>query len=447
VTEKRIVSVVGLGKLGSPMVACLAEKGFTVIGVDVNQTAIDQINAGRAPVGEPGLDEMLYRNRERIQATSDYSDAIAQSDVTFIIVPTPSDADGSFSLKYIHSVLDPIGKSIRDKNTFHLVVITSTVMPGATDSEIKAALETTSGKVCGEGFGLCYSPEFIALGNVIYDMLNPDFILIGESDPKSGAMLEEIYLQLSNGNPPVSHMNLVNAELAKISVNTFVTTKISYANMLGEICERIPGADVDVVTNAIGQDSRIGKKYLKGATGYGGPCFPRDNVAFAFIANSVGANPAIAEATDEINRNQASRLANHLLPNLAPNSKVGILGLSYKPDTNVIEQSQGLALAKELLSHGFSVILYDPLALENVRQILGTQPDYAGSAKECVQQADAVVITTSSKEFQTLVPADFVSNKGSSELKLLLDCWRVLDRSQFAEVCEYLALGVGPATV
>ncbi|MCY7390871.1 MAG: UDP-glucose/GDP-mannose dehydrogenase family protein, partial [Leptolyngbyaceae cyanobacterium CAN_BIN12] len=188
-------------------------------------------------------------------------------------------------------------------------------------------------------------------------------------------------------------------------------------------------------------------KYLKGATGYGGPCFPRDNVAFAFIANSVGANPAIAVATDEINRNQATRLANHLLPKLTPNSKVGILGLSYKPDTNVIEQSQGLALAKELLSQGFAVILYDPLALENVQQILGTQPEYAESAKECVQRADAVVITTSSKEFQTLVPADFISTNSSTKRKLLLDCWRVLDRSQFSPVCEYLALGVGSTTV
>jgi UDPglucose 6-dehydrogenase len=447
VTEKRIVSVIGLGKLGAPMVACLAEKGFTVIGVDVNQAAIDQINAGKAPVQEPGLDEMLYKNRERIQAISDYSEAIAQSDATFIIVPTPSDSDGSFSLKYIHSVLEPIGKSIACKNTFHLVVISSTVMPGATGGEIKAALESASGKTCGEGFGLCYSPEFIALGNVIHDMLNPDFVLIGESDPKSGAMLEEIYSQLSNGNPPVSHMNLVNAELAKISVNTFVTTKISYANMLGEICERIPGADVDVVTNAIGQDSRIGKKYLKGATGYGGPCFPRDNVAFGVIANSIGANAAIAKATDEINRNQASRLVGHLLPKLAPKSKVGILGLSYKPDTNVIEQSQGLALAKELLARGFSVVLYDPLALENVRQILGSQPDYAASARECVQGADAVVITTSSKEFKTLVPTDFSPTNRSTKLKLLLDCWRILDKSQFSPVCEYLALGVGSTTV
>jgi UDPglucose 6-dehydrogenase len=442
VTEMQTVSVVGLGKLGAPMVACLADKGYRVIGVDVNAAAIQSINQGKACVQEPGLDEMLHRNRDRIRATADYSDAIAHSDVTFIIVPTPSDASGKFSIKYVLSAIDQIGEALRSKDQFHLVVITSTVMPGATGTEIRAALETKSGKRCGEGFGLCYSPEFIALGSVIHDMLNPDFILVGESDPKSGEILATIYRNLVDNNPPVSHMNLVNAELAKISVNTYVTTKISYANMLGEICERLPGADVDVVTAAIGQDSRIGKKYLRGATGYGGPCFPRDNVAFGVLAQSIGANAAIAEATDVINRKQAARIVSHLLPRLKPDSKVGILGLAYKPDTNVIEESQGIALAQELLSKGFSVILYDPLALENTRQLLGTKPEYAASIQDCVHTADAIVITTPCKEFKALEPTDF-SSAPPAPLKVVLDCWRVLDRDRFAQVCEYIALGVG----
>lgn len=441
-TEVQSVSVVGLGKLGSPMVACLAEKGFSVIGVDVNPAYVDQINQGKAPVQEPGLDEMLGRNRDRIRATLDYTEAITHSEATFIIVPTPSEADGGFSLKYVLSAIEQIGAALRHKDQFHLVVVTSTVMPGSTGGPIREALEKASGKICGEGFGLCYSPEFIALGSVIHDMLNPDFSLIGESDERSGQMLEAIYKHLCNGHPPVSHMNLVNAELAKISVNTFVTTKISYANMLSEICERIPGAEVDVVTAAIGQDSRIGKKYLKGATGYGGPCFPRDNVAFGYLANSVGADAAIAKATDTVNRRQAARLANHLLSRLPTNATVGILGLAYKPDTNVIEESQGLALAKELLAKGFTVILYDPLALENTRQILGEQPEYAPSAQACVQQADAVVITTASAEFKKLEPADFAP-PAASPRKLVLDCWRVLDRRQLSQVCDYLALGVG----
>lgn len=441
-TERQTVSVIGLGKLGSPMVACLAERGFSVIGVDVNSTFIDQINAGEAPVQEPGLPEMLHRNREFIRATADYSEAIAQSDATFVIVPTPSDASGKFSLKYIFSAIEHIGAALRQKDGYHLVVITSTVMPGATDQEIRPALEAASGKRCGEGFGLCYSPEFIALGNVIHDMLNPDFVLLGESDPQAGAILEQIYRQLVNGNPPFSHMNLVNAELAKISVNTYVTTKISYANMLGEICENLPGADVDVVTSAIGQDSRIGKKYLRGATGYGGPCFPRDNIAFGVLAQAVGANATLAAATDAVNRKQAERIVSRLLPKLVPNAKVGILGLSYKPDTGVIEESQGVALAKELLSKGYAVVLYDPLALDNVRQLLGTQAQYATSVQDCVREADVIVVTTPDRAYQSLQPSD-LTPVNSSQRKVVLDCWRVLDREQLAPVCEYMALGVG----
>lgn len=441
-TERQTVSVIGLGKLGSPMVACLAERGFSVIGVDVNSTFIDQINAGEAPVQEPGLPEMLHRNREFIRATADYSEAIAQSDATFVIVPTPSDASGKFSLKYIFSAIEHIGAALRQKDGYHLVVITSTVMPGATDQEIRPALEAASGKRCGEGFGLCYSPEFIALGNVIHDMLNPDFVLLGESDPQAGAILEQIYRQLVNGNPPFSHMNLVNAELAKISVNTYVTTKISYANMLGEICENLPGADVDVVTSAIGQDSRIGKKYLRGATGYGGPCFPRDNIAFGVLAQAVGANATLAAATDAVNRKQAERIVSRLLPKLVPNAKVGILGLSYKPDTGVIEESQGVALAKELLSKGYAVVLYDPLALDNVRQLLGTQAQYATSVQDCVHEADVIVVTTPDRAYQSLQPSD-LTPVNSSQRKVVLDCWRVLDREQLAPVCEYMALGVG----
>lgn len=441
-TGSRSVSVVGLGKLGSPMVACLAEKGFSVVGVDINAAFVQAINDGKAPVQEPGLDEMLARNRDRIRATTDYADAVNHSDVTFLIVPTPSDASGRFSLDYLLSAIAQIGPALRQKEQFHLVVITSTVMPGATGGEVKAALEQASGKVCGEGFGLCYSPEFIALGNVIHDMLYPDFILIGESDPQSGAILESIYRQLCGPQPPVSHMNLVNAELAKISVNTFVTTKISYANMLSEICENLPDADVDVVTSAIGQDSRIGTKYLKGATGYGGPCFPRDNVAFGMLAKSVGATSAIAEATDTINRRQAGRLASHLMNHLSPGAIVGVLGLAYKPDTNVIEESQGVALVKELLANDFSVVIYDPLALENTRYILGDKPVYAASAQECVHKATAIVITTPSREFKELEPDDFADS--SQQPKLLLDCWRILERDKFTPVCNYIALGVGP---
>ena len=177
-------------------------------------------------------------------------------------------------------------------------------MPGSTGGTLLPALEEHSGKKCGTDFGLCYNPEFIALGSVIRDMLNPDMILIGESDARSGEILEELYQGVCESNPRIQRMNFVNAELTKLSVNTFVTTKISYANMLAQVCETLPGADVDVVTSAIGCDTRIGQKYLKGALGYGGPCFPRDNVAFSALARANGAPALLAEATDQLNRSR-----------------------------------------------------------------------------------------------------------------------------------------------
>src|SRR6266478_3868811 len=267
------VSVIGLGKLGTPMAVCFAARGFTVHAVDLNPQKVDAISRGVPPVHEPGLAELLADCRERITATKDIESAVIASDVTFIVVATPSEADGGFSLRYAVPSCESIGRALRTKSAYHLVVVTSTVMPGSMGGPIKSALESASGKQCGVDFGLCYNPEFIALGSVIHDMLHPDLVLIGEFDRKSGDILVNLYDSLCESRPTIARMNFVNAELTKLSVNTFVTTKISYANMLAQVCEKLPGADVEAVTRAIGLDTRIGGKYLKGALGYGGPCF------------------------------------------------------------------------------------------------------------------------------------------------------------------------------
>src|SRR5262245_10730941 len=274
------VSVISLGKLGSPLAAVLASKGHEVVGVDLNQEFVRLLNAGRAPVQEPQLQELVDASKGRLRATMSLEEATLQSEISFVIVPTPSDSRGAFSNKHVIEAVMGIGKALRKKDAYHLVNITSTVMPGSTGGEIREALEISSGRTVGKNVGLCYNPEFIALGSVVRDMLLPDAILIGESDLRAGDLLESIYRTTCDNSPPVQRMNFVNAEITKLSVNTFVTTKISYANMLADICDRLPGADVDVVTNAVGLDSRIGRKYLKGALGYGGPCFPRDNIAF-----------------------------------------------------------------------------------------------------------------------------------------------------------------------
>lgn len=432
------VSVIGLGKLGAPMVACFAAKGHRVIGLDICSRNVELISQGRAPVTEPQLDELLQAHRDRISATSDYQEAVLNSEITFIVVPTPSNEQGEFSTEYVQAAAGKIGESLRQKTGWHLVVLTSTVLPGVTERDILPVLEAQSGKKCGVDFGLCYSPEFIALGSVIRNAFNPDFTLIGESDSQSGEVLEAFYKGIVDNNAPVARMNIVNAELAKISVNTFVTTKISYANMLAEVCERIPGCNVDVVTSAIGLDTRIGYKYIKGAVGYGGPCFPRDNIAFAQMARSVGVEPTLAEATDVVNRRQVSRLVDKVSSALPEGGKVGILGLSYKPETNVIEESQGVELARELLNRGKQAVLYDPLAMDNARQVLGDKPAYASTLQECVRQADMIVIMTPWPEFKEIQAADLVRNP---KRVVILDCWRIFDGTRVAEMVDYITLG------
>jgi UDPglucose 6-dehydrogenase len=435
------VSVVGLGKLGACMAATMAGKGMEVIGVDVNARNVDLINQGRAPVVEPGLDEMIAANRARLRATSDFGVAVRDSEVSFIIVPTPSDENGSFSLRYLLQAVREIGRVLAAKPAYHLVVVTSTVLPGSMQYSVLPALEESSGKKCGRDFGLCYNPEFIALGSVIHDLLTPDFLLIGESDDQAGRALEEWYRAYCDNTPPVKRMNWINAELTKISVNTFVTTKITFANMLANICQELPGADIDVVSSALGLDSRIGRRYLTGALGYGGPCFPRDNKALSYIATMMGAPAALAETTDRLNQLLLARQAERISKTLRPGQTVAVLGLAYKPDTNVVEQSQGLALAQNLLGNGNNVVVYDPLAMDNAKLILKDEVTYAPSAKAALAQADAVVIANPCKEFCGLEAADFPRRAAPTQV---FDCWRILmGKLQRCGWLDYLPLGIG----
>ncbi|MEO8368011.1 MAG: nucleotide sugar dehydrogenase [Candidatus Solibacter sp.] len=431
------LSIIGLGKLGAPMSAVMAHKGHTVVGVDINPEFVKAVNEGRPPVNEPGLAEMIAANRERLSATESYEEAILATDLTFIIVPTPSGPDGRFSMKYVLKAAEKIGAALRKKNSWHLVVLSSTVMPGCAGGELLPALLEHSGKRCPEDFGLCYNPEFIALGSVVRDMLKPDMILIGESDDRSGGILEELYTGVCESEPKIRRMNYVNAELTKLSVNTFVTTKISYANMLAQICETLPGADSDVVTAAIGCDTRIGQKYLKGALGYGGPCFPRDNIAFSALARDNGAPALLAEATDALNKRQVPRLAQLVMSHLVDGGTAGVLGLSYKPNTEVIEESQGVAIAQALLDAGQKVVVYDPAAMPNAQRSLKGDVTFAASAEECIAQSGAVVITTPWAEFSGLPACAFKS------CIAVLDCWRVLPAEVAAGVPGYRTLGKG----
>jgi UDPglucose 6-dehydrogenase len=434
------ISVIGLGKLGASMAAAFASRGFDVVGVDVHQRTVDLVNQGHAPVQETNLEETINSYKDNIRATLSHEEAVLTTDISFVIVPTPSDDKGAFSLQYSEWAFKEIGKALRKKKEYHNVVLTSTVLPGSTRQALIPILERESGKKAGRDFGVCYSPEFIALGSIIHDFLNPDFTLIGEIDDRAGAMLESIYSRLMLNGSKSARMSLENAELTKISVNTFVTTKITFANMIAEICENLPGGDVDVVTNALGMDSRIGRKYLTGALGYGGPCFPRDNVALTYIAEQLGVKASLSATTDSMNREIAEKVARRISPMVRPGATVAILGLSYKPFSHVIEESQAIYIAKLLSGSGFRVVAFDPMSSEMELEEIRSKVVVLDSIEACLSQAEAVLITTPDPSFKALNAEDFMNQWAQV---LVFDFWRILEKDiAAAQGIKYIGIGL-----
>lgn len=364
-----------------------------VVGVDLNARIVHDINNMKSPFVEPGLQDLLLQNHEHYRATTDTFE-VARTDMTFVVVPTPSGVDGAFINDHIFQAIDMIGAALQDKRSPHIVVIVSTVMPGSTVGPIRDRLERAAGH---SDIALAYCPEFIALGSVIEDMLHPDMLLVGAE--QSWVQATIINALDPDGLVPVARVRTTEAEIAKLAVNAYVTTKISFANTIGEACDLLPDVDAANITAAIGLDTRIGPKYLQPATAFGGPCFPRDNEAFIAWAT----NAPISKATVEINDRQVQRTVNRVHRLTTPDTYgVTVLGMAYKPDTPIIERSFGVELAKALVKGLFAVTVYDPLAMDIVREELGATVKYADDAQQAVEMNRAIVIAQPCKEFRKL---------------------------------------------
>jgi UDPglucose 6-dehydrogenase len=341
------------------MAATFAQRGFNVVGVDIDPEKVRLVNAGLPPVDEPRLAEVVTAGRSRLRATTDHHEVIG-TDATFFIPPSPSLPDGSFSNEFLLRAMQPVAHAVREAGKRgHLFVCSSTTTPGASDQVLIPMLEKETGGVCGRDFGYCYNPEFIALGNVVHGLLEPDLVLIGESDTASGAALEAAYRRYNRNQPRIARMSVISAELTKISVNSFITMKISFTNQLRAIAERFPGADIHTVLDAIGSDSRINSKYLRAGLSFGGPCFPRDNRLLAYAARQVGLPAPLAEATDAINELTKQQLVEQVKAAVSKDALIAVLGLAYKPDTYITEESAGLFLAQQLKRHGYRVVVHD----------------------------------------------------------------------------------------
>ncbi|HOC56600.1 MAG TPA: nucleotide sugar dehydrogenase [Verrucomicrobiota bacterium] len=375
-------SVCGLGKLGACIAATLAQRGFEVVGIDIDAEKVKKINAGQPPVEEPLLAETITAGKARLRATQDYHEAVA-TDVTFFIPPSPSLPDGSFSNEFLLRAMQPIAAAVREKGKQgHLFVCSSTTTPGAVDTVLIPMLEREIGGACGRDFGVCYNPEFIALGNVVKGLLEPDMVLIGQSDPQSGEVLEAMYKKYNQNQPNIARMSIISAELTKISVNSYVTMKISFTNQLRMIADQFPKADIHHILDAIGSDSRVGRKYLRAGLSYGGPCFPRDNRLLAYTARQLGLEAPLAEASDKVNHRANAALFEQVQKLVGKSDTVAVLGLTYKPDTYITEEAAGLFLAQQLKRHGYKVVVHD----------YGARPDIAPSVHEFDHLADPAVL-------------------------------------------------------
>lgn len=436
--NRKKISLVGLGKLGLPLAVCFASRGFKTIGVDINEKIVESLNGGISPIMEPKLQEFITKFRKKFRATTNIQEAITETDITIILVATPSDPDGNFSNKYVESALESLSKVLKKNGKkYHLFVISSTLMPGSINRRLIPIIERHSGRKINIGFGVGYVPDFVALGNVIHNFLNPDFVLIGESDKYVGNQISFIYRKLCKNKPVIARMSLISAEIAKVSLNAYITTKMSFVNVLANICEKIPGADVDKITGTIGIDKRISPYYFKGGLSFGGTCFPRDTKSFIRFAGDLGINARLIKEVDKINKFQDVHFFNLVMKNLPFKSKkVSILGLAFKPNTPVITESPAIKLITKLLKRKVKIAVYDPLAINNTKNIFEDKIQYTKSVKDCLSRSSCWVIATPDEKFKKINDS-FVRNRPTT----IIDCWRILNSQKFSKKIKYIKWG------
>ncbi|HUJ77038.1 MAG TPA: UDP binding domain-containing protein, partial [bacterium] len=305
---------------------------------------------------------------------------------------------------------------------------------GSSQRLIIPRLEAASGRKAGEDLFYCYNPAFIALGEVVKGFERPDYVLIGEHDRHAGDEVLEIHRSMTPVDTPVARMQPVEAEICKLASNTHETMRVSFANMLFSACTEVPGANVDRITEALAH--RMGKRFFKGAVPYGGPCWPRDNEALAAFMGVMGVPNGMPRAVDVFNREHARYVHRKVLALTRPGDVVGLLGLAYKPGTNVIERSFAVDLAAWLTQERRSVLGWDPLAMENVRRELGESIGYASSAEECLRRSRVAVVLNPLQEL------NLVDWRAAREVTVV-DCWRCLPAAAREQVGQYLPLGQG----
>jgi UDPglucose 6-dehydrogenase len=398
------ISVVGTGYVGLVSGACMAEVGNDVLCLDLDTSKIKILNDGGIPIFEPGLQEMVNRNRKagRLAFTADIEKSVAFGTVQFIAVGTPPSEDGSADLQYVLAAARNIGRHMRD---YRVVVDKSTVPVGTADKVRAAIAEELKRRGADIAYSVVSNPEFLKEGAAVEDFMRPDRIVVGSDDERATLVMRNLYAPFQRNRERVIAMDLRSAELTKYAANAMLATRISFMNELANLAERL-GADIECVRRGIGADPRIGYHFLYPGAGYGGSCFPKDVRALRRTAGEAGMNLLILDAVDRANAAQKQVLAAKILKRFGADLKdlhFALWGLAFKPNTDDMREAPSRVLVAELLERGASVTAYDPVAMDEARQIYKAERRvrFAESPMAALEGADALAIVTEWKEFRS----------------------------------------------
>ena len=412
-SEREPIGVIGTGYVGLVTAAGFAELGSDVYCIDIDESKIEGLKNGKIPIWEPGLTELIAKNRERMHFSTDIKDALDNARLLFVAVGTPPTYSGDADLSAVHAVVNAMPAS-----DSHALVMKSTV-PVGTGASIKRVF-SEQGK---DGFRYVSCPEFLKEGTAVADFLNPDRVVIGDDGDWAGDAVAELYAPL---NAPLVRTDIASAEMVKLASNAFLATKISFINEIANVCE-LTGADVVEVAKGMGLDDRIGPKFLQAGLGFGGSCFPKDVTALKQLAGNTGYHFQLLNSVIEVNELQKRRVMSKLEKHLGSlvGKKIALLGLAFKPNTDDMREATSLVLSARLQAAGATVSAFDPVAEEEARKLIGNI-NFAESAMDAVQDADAVVLVT---EWQEFIELDWAAVAGAMSGTVLIDGRNALDRS------------------
>ena len=418
-------SVIGLGKLGLPFALFLASKNQHVTCCDNNKKIIRDLSNKISPYIEPLTSKYLKIYSKKITLENNYDNLIKNSEITHLVLPTPSLIDNSFSNEYLLECLDKLSKSLlKYKNKSHIINITSTVMPGSCQEVFRIFLES-KGLKNEKDFIITYNPHFIAQGTTIKNLENPDFILIG-SDSKKGKKLVSFYKKIYKNKVKISLLRTKEAEIVKISINSYITTKITFSNFISEVCENTKNVDASLVLNAIGRDHRIGNSYLGVGTKYSGPCFPRDNKALHYFTKDKIKN-SLPKFIDKINNSQTKRITRMLKKIISKERlkkfTIGIFGLTYKDKTSIINDSQSYDLIIDIRKkYKANINTHDDNVEPNTQFLNKHKLIFFKNIKKFIQKSKILILMYPSKKF--------IKSALNSKNKIIIDCWNVIDEKK-----------------